>query len=107
MPRAQFLTGQALKYKIALVEYGDPELGEAKPLNVYKKTRHFEYQSEFRISAFQAARGVDMIDQPLSLELGSLEDITSDLLPLKEINNLVSVGAPRRKTAPPRRAPRN
>jgi hypothetical protein len=78
--------------KVGAVEYVEPRVGEATPLNIFKKTRDFAYQSEFRIAAFRVSESVSHADTPMLLEIGSLEDISFDLQPLEQINSLIKVG---------------
>jgi hypothetical protein len=50
---------------------------------VFRKPHEFAYQSEFRLAVTPG------LIEPLQLSLGSLADITSPVLPLSEINQIV------------------
>ena len=65
-----------------VVEYFDPtaHTGNVGP---FRKSSVFEYQREFRVIITPGVVG------PVLLDLGNLEDITSPILPLAEINRSV------------------
>jgi hypothetical protein len=53
---------------------------------VFRKPRDFAYQKEFRIAVWPG------LIEPLQLRIGDLTDITSPILPLAEINQIVDFG---------------
>jgi hypothetical protein len=67
-----------------LVEYYDAETysGETGP---FRKPCTFAYQKEFRFIVQPGS------SSPINLEIGSLADITSEVLPLTDINRLIDL----------------
>lgn len=53
---------------------------------VFRKPLEFDYQREFRIAVWPG------LVEPLQLRIGDLRDITSPVLPLAEINQIVDFG---------------
>lgn len=65
-----------------LVEYYDAEKfsGDIGP---FRKPKIFDYQREFRIAVYPGST------EPIRLSVGNLEDITTPILPLIELNKVV------------------
>lgn len=76
-----------LGYSYRLVEYYD-ETGYSGETGPFRKPARFAYQQEFRFLIEPGSR------QPIALDVGSLEDITTPLYPLAEINRIVEFRGP-------------
>jgi len=70
-----------------LVEYYD-ETSYSGDTGPFRKSDRFAYQREFRFLIEPGSR------QPIKLVVGSLEDLTTPLYPLAEINRIVEFGSP-------------
>jgi hypothetical protein len=77
-------SSRGLRCECGLVKYCDYESysGETGP---FRKPVTYAHQKEFRF-IFQPG-----CDSPINLEIGSLVDITSDVLPLSDINRLIDL----------------
>jgi hypothetical protein len=77
-------TSRGLRCAWRLVKYYDPKAysGETGP---FRKPVSFAYQKEFRFIVQPGS------SSPINLEIGSLADITSEVLPLSEINRLIDL----------------
>jgi hypothetical protein len=77
-------TSRRLQCEWRLVEYYDPKTysGETGP---FRKPASLVYQKEFRFIVQPGS------SSPINLEIGSLADITSEVLPLSEINRLIDL----------------
>jgi hypothetical protein len=77
-------SSRGLQCEWRLVEYYDAKTysGETGP---FRKPSTFAYQKEFRFIVQPGS------SSPINLEIGSLADITSDVLPLSEINRLIDL----------------
>ena len=75
----------AFGYTYGLVEYYETDgySGETGP---FRKPSTFAYQQEFRFSIMPGSR------EPVRLVVGSLEDITTPIHPLADINQIVDFG---------------
>lgn len=51
----------------------------------FKKPSRFRYQNEFRFAVYSGSSG------PIELPVGDLSDITTDVFPLNEINELIQI----------------
>lgn len=71
-----------LAYAYQFVEHFD-DVAYSGETGVFRKPASFAYQREFRIAVWPGA------DEPLQLYLGDLSDITTPVLPLAEINQLI------------------
>lgn len=71
-------------WKYGFVEYYDVETygGDTGP---FRKPSTFAYQKEFRFAIYPGS------SQPITLSLGSVVDITSNIFPLADINKLVEI----------------
>ena len=72
-------------YKHGLVSYYDEETYSGET-GAFKKPSSFECQKEYRFAIYPG------LSEPLKIELGSLEDITSPMHSLAEINQLLRFG---------------
>ncbi len=70
-----------LKHECGLVDYYDLDK-HSGPTGPFRKPSSFAYQNEFRLVVRPGS------DQARRLEIGNAEDITSEVLPLREINEL-------------------
>jgi hypothetical protein len=75
---------QGFYYESGRVQYYDPinYSGETGP---FRKPATFSYQNEFRFIVRPGS------SSPINLEIGSLADITSEVLPLSDVNQLIEL----------------
>jgi hypothetical protein len=71
----------SLQHQCNLVDYYDLDK-HSGPTGPFRKPSSFAYQNEFRLVVRPGC------DQARRLEIGNIEDITSEVLPLREINEI-------------------